>query len=458
MTQPQLENVYRMGEHVLCALSGGADSVALLFLLKYLRDEGRIVLSAAHFEHGIRGQASKEDAVFAHDLCERLNIPFYMASADVPALARARRMGIEAAAREARYAFLLDTADRIGAQAIALAHHQDDQAETVLMHLMRGSGMRGLSGMRARDGRMTRPLLQYTKKDLVLFLQEIGENWREDATNAQDNTPRNALRLHVVPALKRIYPGAERALCRYASIAAEQDDYLCAEASKWLENNISYWPFGFSLTSSPVHPALLGRVLALIFGSNADFAQIERLKELYFQPKGALALAGGWRAERVNQRLYFIDGCVTPPRGEALLHDGIEMEGLGLFFVKKTDPVPVRDDRWTQVLDARALEGAVVRTRRPGDRIHPLGAPGTRLLSDYLIDRKIDRPLRDYLPLVAKTDRILWAVGVGISQEAALQGGEALKIIFQRRKNAEKYQSIKYMEGHACIRTWPECF
>lgn len=431
MAQPQLAKEYRRGEHVLCALSGGADSVALLFLLKRAAEAEEIVLSAAHFEHGIRGQDSLDDMRFVRALCARLAVPLYLEAGDAPGYAGAHGMGLEEAARRLRYDFLRRAARLAGADVIALAHHKDDQAETVLMHLLRGSAKRGMVGMRAREGDLIRPLLDVPKVDLVRFLTELGEPWREDATNRVPDAPRNALRIEALPRLEAIYPGAKAALCRYAKLAAEDEDWLQAEASRWLAGRCASHPFGASLTvDATVAPALLKRALAELL-PEVNFGLLERLEALYRADRGAQSLPGARRAERTGGRLYLIDEQAHPPRQPVKLESGAALEGIGRVELQKTDPIPVRTDRFRQVLDAEAVAGAVLRVRRPGDRIRPLGMRGDKLLSDYLIDKKIDRPLRDFLPLVARGDFVLWAVGVGISREAALKPGcEAVEIRF----------------------------
>jgi tRNA(Ile)-lysidine synthase len=197
---------------ILAAVSGGADSVAMLCLLREVCREHSVRLTAAHFEHGIRAEASVADAAFVRELCRAWNVELIEGSADVPAMAKARSVGIEEAARDARYAFLREAKRQAGADWIALAHHQDDQAETVLMHLLRGCGLKGLVGMRETEGDLYRPLLSYPKQTLVDFLRNQGIEWREDASNQVSDTPRNALRLNVIPQMETCYPAAKRAI------------------------------------------------------------------------------------------------------------------------------------------------------------------------------------------------------------------------------------------------------
>ena len=204
------------GSHVLAAVSGGADSVALLCFLCEVRERLSLRVSCAHVEHGIRGKASVRDMAFVQALCAQKRVPFYALRADAPAAARARGCGLEEAARALRYDFLQRTADETGASFIALAHHAMDQAETVLLRAARGSDVRGLCAMRERSGRFIRPLLACMPEELRGYLAQLGQPFCEDETNSDVRYARNRVRHEALPALEAAYPGAVRALCRLA--------------------------------------------------------------------------------------------------------------------------------------------------------------------------------------------------------------------------------------------------
>ena len=189
------------GSHVLVAVSGGADSTALLCFFCEIRETYPISVSCAHVEHGIRGAASEGDMRFVKALCEQKNVPFYGGRVDAPGYARAHGCGLEEAARALRYDFLEKTAEAVGTDAIALAHHRGDQAETVLLHAARGSDIRGLCAMRWRRGKLIRPLLDAEPEALRAYLRRIGQPWREDETNACEDYARNRIRRSVLPAL-----------------------------------------------------------------------------------------------------------------------------------------------------------------------------------------------------------------------------------------------------------------
>lgn len=416
-------------EHILVAVSGGADSVALLSLMREAAKNQPVRLTAAHFEHGIRGEESLEDAAFVRDLCVRWEIPLIEGSADVPALAREKSMGLEEAAREARYGFLRQAQKSVGADLIALAHHRDDQAETVLMHLLRGSGLRGAAGMRICEEGLYRPLLPYSKETLVAYLRETGISWREDATNQIADTPRNGLRLRVIPEIEQFYPGARQAIARFSELVSVESDYLDRETDRFLERNAVVLPNGWliSLRENP-HEAILRRAVHRI--CRTDYESALRVTELRKAGRGTIEIPGGWRVERGREGIYLLNGRTGEPVETPLPDEGwVSLAGIGNLRVSAGSGQAVKDDPFCQELARGALKGASVRTRRDGDVIYPLGAPGRQKLSDYFINKRIDRPLRDLIPLVVRGNQVLWAVGVGISEEVRLkEGSEAARL------------------------------
>ena len=407
--------------HVLIALSGGADSVALTRLLAEARVEYGLTLSAAHLDHGIRPE-SADDARWCGKLCGALDIPFHTKRIDVPAEAKRRGEGFETVARALRHEWLRALRDEIGADVIALAHHMDDQAETVLMHLSRGAGPEGIGGMPTLSGELYRPLLGVRKRELENWLRSIGQDWRTDFTNAVDDTPRNALRLHVIPELEKSYPQAVAAISRYAQSARLESAYIEEQTSVYSRRNSVGIPGGLWLRlTDELHPALLRRCIRRFCGSDTPWERVNAVAALAEKRHGVEEVSGSIIAERGRLGLYFLQNkpmsvFQTEYRPESV----VELEGLCALTSSPAEPVPIRDNPLCQILDARALRGAVLRTRRNGDRIRPLGC-GDKLLSDYLTDRHIDRPLRDRLALLAVENRVLWVCGVGVSEDAALR-------------------------------------
>ena len=411
------------GAHVLAALSGGADSVALLHLLAQRREADALRITAAHFNHQIRGEAADADAAFCRDLCFRLGIELIEGSADIPAIAQARGTGIETTAREERYRFLYAAQEACGADYIALAHHLDDQAETVLMHLLRGAGPEGVCGMRRISGRLYRPLLDLPKQELTAYLQSENISWREDATNAVCDTPRNALRLNVLPAIEKCYTKAAQSIVRYAHSAQIESDYIARQTDAFLNSQLECGPYGKRILLDPFpEAALLRRGIRKICGADLDANKLEEIFSLCFRTRGKIQVFKNLYAEKTPGAIYFLPKQPQKITAQPFNASGKTLiEGIACILAEPGNCEINADDPMVEALDAASLEGACLRTRRDGDRFHPLGAPGDRLLSDYMTDRKIDRPLRDFLPVLAIENRILWIGGLGISETAKLR-------------------------------------
>ncbi len=233
LTFCRAEGLFTPEERVVVAVSGGADSLALLHILRALQGELRISLHAATLDHGLRGAQGAADAAFVRDIAAEWGIPCTVGGADVPRLAAEWRLGIEAAARRARYAFLSACAAQVGAHCLATAHQRDDQAETVLLHLIRGSGLAGLRGIlpaTQRDGlRIVRPLLEIGREELRAYLAGLGIAPREDASNADLQYARNKVRHAILPLLRQINPSVVASLARTAQTL--RDDYAALMAT-----------------------------------------------------------------------------------------------------------------------------------------------------------------------------------------------------------------------------------
>lgn len=410
------------GLHLLIALSGGADSVALAYLLAQKCEEYSLTLTAAHFHHGIRGKDADADADFCREICRKLEIELIEGRADLPHIAAAQGIGLETAAREERYRFLRKARQTCGADCIALAHHMDDQAETILMHLFRGAGTDGIAGMKRHSGDLFRPLLEYSKAELTQILLDRGISWREDMTNRIADNPRNAIRLNVLPEIEKSYPSAADAIVRHGQIAERENAYLARLAEGFLAERLQRGPYGLRIAMvPPPEEVLLRRAIRSVCGRGLEASKLDALIALSGQSRGKLEISGKLAAEKTPGWLYFLPKGVqkaaqqelTIP-GETILEGNCRVRiETGRFEIDRTGS-------GIEILDADALQGAVLRTRMEGDRIHPLGAPGSRLLSDYLTDKKVDRPLRDHLPVIAVGRRILWVGGLGIAEDAAV--------------------------------------
>lgn len=437
----------RPGAHLLLALSGGPDSVALLYTLCALRGPQGLRISAAHVEHGLRGEASLADANYCEQLCRALDVPYTCAHAalsggmDSP--------GAEARARDARYALLCAQARAHGADALLTAHHQDDQAQTVLMHLIRGSGARGLGGMRAtgmRDGvLLLRPLLNIPHAMLLRTVDGIPV--RTDESNLSPCCQRNRLRQTVLPLLTQENPHAAAHLAQCAALAALDEDCLSAQGEALLRTALVDFAPTLCVRRAPLAaapPAVAARALRSLHRSAVDAvrggsapagdtalsaADTLALVALLHTPDGCHNLPPALRAETTARYLHLLrmaDGSPLspPPRTESVAL-GSDLPACGraftfaglCFTLTAADPAqPPPDGLRAVEVPLTALASLRLRLPALGDRIRPFGAHGGKPLRRYLTDRKLDRPFRQWLPLLCMGGEVFWAVGLGAAE------------------------------------------
>lgn len=294
------------GTAVLCAVSGGADSMCLLH---WLRGRGDLVLHAAHFDHALRGEESRADAAFVRETCESWGIPFHLGSADVAGEAKRRGTGIEETARRLRYAFLEAAAEAVGASTVATAHTAGDNAETVLLNLTRGTGLRGLCGIPplrvsgAGETRFVRPLLTTTRAEILAYLEANGVPHREDATNSDETYARNRLRRRVTPVLEEVNPRAVDHISETALRLRELDAWLEEETARRLtaakvEGDRASLPLS-ALTGAPapVRPRMVQGLLDLLGAGRKDFGTVHLRAVPDLKPGGHLDLPSGVTAE-----------------------------------------------------------------------------------------------------------------------------------------------------------------
>lgn len=441
------------GDRVAVAVSGGGDSVALVWLLRDLSAERGFELAGlVHVNHQLRGEASDEDEAFCRALAERLQIPFDVTRVDVRALAQASRQSIEAAARTARYVAFDAAMDRLGATTLATGHTRDDQAETVLLRLLRGAGTRGVAGIRLRRGRIIRPLLDCRRADLREWLAERGEMFREDQSNDDVSIARNRIRHELLPVIARIAPTGVEALGRFAELAAADDDWLTKSAIESAASVVlsdeGAAPSGVALDVAALNrlpPALAGRVI-LMAASRVSARSALSLRHL----DAVLALAGADKTDgHTDLPGLAIDrsGGVLRIRGargraESATYDRalpvpgmVELPGAGGRISASVAP---RAGGRVMAGTVATLQSSAltlplrVRNRRDGDRLRPLGAPGRRKLQDLLVDRKVPRAERDSVPLVVDAGgRIVWVAGVTIAHECRVTAPEAGVVILE---------------------------
>jgi tRNA(Ile)-lysidine synthase len=433
-------------DRVAVAVSGGSDSVALAWILRTVAPEfGASLAGLIHVNHGLRGVESDADEAFCRALAERLGVPLEVRRRDVAGLARDRHVSLEVAAREARYSCFDEGADSLGANLVATGHTEDDQAETVLLRLLRGAGNRGLSGIRIRRGSFVRPLLETRRTELQHYLHALGEAWREDASNADRAIIRNRIRHELVPVLQDIAPGGVRALARFARLAADDEAFLEGAAN---ENRARLVLSDRSIDAAVLGalPAVLARRLVRRFASeaapeaNLSADHLEAVCRLAAtdNPVGSLDLPG-LNVHKGAGRLEFSPGPRrTPGSGGSwpvreldvpgfvvLPEAGVAIEARAMDASEALDASRAHEaERAVRVVIQRGPDASrlLVRNRRPGDRFHPLGAPGRRKLQDVFVDRKVPRLERDTVPIVTDSHgEIVWVAGVALAERCRIR-------------------------------------
>lgn len=435
---------------ITVGFSGGADSVCLL---SCLADAGCNV-RAVHVHHMMRAEEARRDADFARDFCAQRGIPFELVQVNVPQYARANGLTPEQAARCLRYRALREAAE---GGLIAVAHNLNDQAETVLMRLVRGSGTAGLAAMQEVSGDIIRPLLYVSRRRIEEYCRKHGLAYVTDSTNLEPDCTRNILRLEVLPMLEKINPDAVKCIVRTSLLAKSDEEYLRAQAGACAETIMTVQGGSVIIDARgllQLPPALAGRVLRLGMEraeSTVDFElhHVKACLELCRGQSGRrLSLARGVTALYSGGSLLLIPpdkaGCKTEnavQRGAAAggkgtgavspAEEGAELPFReGSFFLEDT-AVRISPAGSANQADRRAgceyiflpdTAGVVLRRRRSGDRIHPLGAPGSKSLKKFLIDKKVPLYKRDSLVLAARGSEVLAVIGLTVAQSAAVKG------------------------------------
>ncbi|HWI19557.1 MAG TPA: tRNA lysidine(34) synthetase TilS [Vicinamibacterales bacterium] len=426
---------------VLAAVSGGSDSVALLLLLRDLAARGEVVLAGlAHLHHHIRGDAADADAAFCRALADRLGVPAVIGDANVPGEAAEHGVSTELAGRYARQRFFKEAMVSVRADRVATAHTRDDQAETVLLRLTRGAGTSGLSAMAPRRDHLVRPLLDVSRADLQAFLRGLNEPWRDDATNEDQNIPRNRIRHGVMPQLRAINAQADAALGRAAELMRGDDEFLENLANAAfvrvveLEEQGAQGEVRVRLRTAEFLklPMAIARRVARFALETANPSRTYGLEEADELHRALGAGSGGnipgLSVERFGASAVLISRVPKVPKvprvpkvsgAEELRLEipGTVESPLGTWTISAEGPLPrpatIGDDAAQVMVDAGALGGhLLVRHRRPGDRLQPLGAPGRKKVQDVLVDRKVPRDDRDALPIVTtESGEIIWVAG-----------------------------------------------
>jgi tRNA(Ile)-lysidine synthase len=436
-------NQVSSGSCLLVAVSGGPDSTCLLHILVSLKDKLGIRLHVAHLDHQLRGSESEADARYVAYLAHRLGIPATIEKRDVKSYQKKHRISLEEAAREVRYRFLADTASDVGANCIATGHTLDDHIETILMHLVRGTGIRGLVGLKPSsqwklDGNritIVRPLLEVSRQETADYCHHHQLTPREDASNLSLSPLRNRIRQQLLPLLKSYNPGVVQALLRTATIATD-------EVRFWDEEMARLWPAvvreqegvvildkdGFKALLPALKRHLLRAAIEELLGSLKDIESrhIEEIIAILNKPAGKqISLPGGF-VFSVEYNRYLL--CPEPASlcpfpvldGEFALKIPGETRLTGWQVeaeIIERKKITEKGGGFTAYLDLdKAGRELMVRCRKPGDQFQPLGLSQPKKLNEFMIDARIPRQWRERIPIVFSPHHIIWLVGYRIDE------------------------------------------
>ena len=406
--------------HVLVALSGGADSVSLLHVLLSLRDELGLSVEAAHVHHGLRGEEADRDERFVRELCAKWNVPLHVLHANVAAEAAETGESLEACGRRVRYAFF----DLLAKGEIATAHTRDDNAETVLLHLARGSGLRGLCGIPPVRGNIVRPLLDCTRAEVEAYCAEHGLSFVTDSTNQSDAFARNRVRHEILPAMRTINPAASDAIARCAGTLSRDADYLDAQTADLLSE--SKRPFGYDAAAlRAAHPALRYRALeAVLCGSMREKPQTYHLDRCVrlLETGGAVQTERGTTVCVYGGLLYVRRPLRAPwtakiEADEAVLPFGrVRIQRLSAESIQK-----IHKDQLPNCLCCDTIATDVFfRSRLPGDRMTRVNASGSKSMKQLMEEQGVPACRRNDVPILTDGERVLWAEGIGCDAQYAL--------------------------------------
>jgi len=421
------------GQHVLVAVSGGPDSVTLLLLLHRLSASWRLNLTAAHFNYNLRGSESEDDEAFVIALCRELSIPLHVRRLSLGG--RARGDSIQAAARRLRYIALEDLARECGADRISMGHTADDQAETVLMWIVRGSGLAGLSGMPpSRQGVVVRPLYDVSRQDILEYLRGEGRPYRKDSSNTKPLYLRNRIRHELLPVLRRIAPASVSALCRLAELCRSDEGYLdnvvaelCAGELRRDRNGV--WSLGkrfLRALPEPLQRRVVREALRRcdVLQRSPSLAAVDRVLTCSVKRTVEADLKGvGLVVTRDLIRLFpegrSKQSCLDPLQPKVLaVPSTVTWKTTGLqvqaqVISEEQALKSLLGHKQSIVLDAdRVSSPLMVRAWRPGDRFCPLGLKGrSKKLQDFFTDLKVPMEERATIPILTAPEGIVWVIG-----------------------------------------------
>lgn len=461
------ENLIEKNDKILIALSGGPDSICLLDIMIKLKDEYNLTLYAAHLNHRIRGIDAQEDSLFCQKICKKNNVTFFVKNIDIPELAVQQSRGVEEVARDVRYDMFFDIKNKLGINKIAVAHNLDDQAETMLMKMFRGSGIQGLRGIdyKRKDG-IIRPLLDIYKSQINEYCDVNNLNPRIDKTNFESDYSRNKVRLDLIPYIENNYcENIKQILSRTANVIRDDYNYI-EEVSKehyeLLVKNKSDDEIILDLpllknTDTAIQKRVIRLAILDIIGNLNNIENVHIVDSLSLLEKSdgkIINLPKNLKAYIKNED--YVITTKNQENEEITYEYNIEINGktvvneIGLTVT--TSVLPAKDSlalpvsKYIKVFDYDKIVGSLyVRSRKIGDKLSPIGLTGTKKIKDILINKKIPADTKYMFPIISDDEKILWLLGYRISENYKIDDSTQRVIRIQleydddRRNIVEKF-------------------
>lgn len=453
------ESLIKKGDRIIVALSGGPDSVCLIHILSKISKEYGFTLYAAHFNHQIRGIAAHRDALYAMEFCDSLGIRCFLKSMDVPSYAKEKKLTMEEAARILRYEMLFQLKKETGADKIAVAHNLDDQAETVMMRIMRGTGLNGIKGMdyKRPDG-IIRPLMDVLKHDIEKYCKDNKLEPRIDHTNLEDEYTRNKIRIHLLPYIEREYASnIKEILSRMANGLREDSCFIEKTADERYKNLSSVIDKDtvridldlIEYEDISIAKRILRNAYKDLEGSykGLETVHLDDILDLIQNPKkeARINIPKGIIADKRGSYLYItrkeVKTEIIEYEMEIPVNRSVIIQELGIKVeaqrISKEKSKMFSTGNSTKSFDVDKISGKLkIRNRRNGDKIKPLGLGGTKKVKDILIDSKVPLENRNNVPVICDDEKILWLAGYCMSEEAKISDStkEVIRITIRNIK------------------------
>ena len=428
-------------DNILIGLSGGPDSMALLFVLLEIKQDIDFNIFVAHVNHGVRGKEALEDERFVEEVAKKLNLPYFSKRVNMNEYAKENKMSSEEAGRELRYKFFREVLSKIGGGKIAVAHNKNDQAETLLMRFFRGTGLEGLKGMEYKKEDIIRPLLGIERREIENYLKERNIDYRIDKTNLEPIYGRNKIRLNFIPYIEENYnPNIIDTLWRMSEVIALDNDFIESQCKQIYDNVVKGRANNSIILDGNIfinqHKSIQHRIIRnCLLEINGDlqgftYKHISDVVSLFWERRTGKTIH---LTNNIVAKTSYDDFIIAKKDEDSFedfiyqlkLNDYTYVDELGLGFYTKVEPIS-RVDR-ARLTDKKeivayfdydkVIGNLYVRNRRNGDKFRPFGMKGNKKIKDYFIDEKIPKDKRDKIPLIVDDENIVWVVGYRTSEE-----------------------------------------